>query len=91
MFNEINEPIQVIAKFVHLRQGSGGQVGNKTIPVKFLWNGKEILIRKVNLTYSRREGRSKFYFFAVSDDVNYFKLQFNSENLQWTLLESYAD
>ena len=81
MFNEINEPIEVIAKFS----------GNKAIPVKFLWQGREILIKKINLAYARFEGRSKFYFFAVSDNANYFKLQFNSDNLTWTLLETYAD
>jgi len=81
MFEEINQPIEVIAKFA----------GNKTIPVKFLWHGREILVKKVNLSYSRFEGRVKFHFFAVSDNTNYFKLQFNSDNLTWTLLESYAD
>jgi hypothetical protein len=81
MLETINEPIEVIAKFS----------GNKTIPVKFLWQGREISVKKVNLTYSRREGRVKFYFFAVSDNTNYFKLQFNTDNLSWTLLESYAD
>ena len=81
MLEQINEPIEVIVQFS----------GNQTIPVKFLWQGREIWVKKVNLSYSRREGRVKFYFFAVSDDVNYFKLQFNSDNLAWTLLESYAE
>ena len=81
MFNEINEPIEVIAKFTR----------TETVPVKFLWNGREILVKKVNLVYSSFIGRTKFYFFAVSDDTNYFKLQFNTENLQWILLETYAD
>jgi hypothetical protein len=81
MLETINETIEVIAKFSD----------KKTIPVKFLWHGREILIKKVNLAYSAWEGRTKFHFFAVSDDTNYFKLQFNAENLSWTLLESYAD
>ena len=81
MLETINDPIEVIAKF------SGG----KTVPVKFLWKNREILVKKVNLSYSRFEGRVKLHFFAVSDNTNYFKLQFNSDNLQWTLLESYAD
>lgn len=81
MLEQINEPIEVIAKFA----------GNKTIPVKFLWQGREILVKKINLAYSRWEGRTKFYFFAVSDDTNYFKLQFNSDNLNWILLESYVE
>jgi hypothetical protein len=81
MLEEINQPIEVIAKFT----------GSKAIPIKFLWNNREVLVKKINLAYSRREGRGKFYFFAVSDSTNYFKLQFNSENLAWTLLEVYAD
>jgi len=80
-FSEINESIEVIVKFAD----------NKTTPVKFLWSGREILIEKVNLVYSRFVGRTKFYYFAVSDQANYFKLQFNTETLAWTLLESYAD
>jgi hypothetical protein len=81
MLEQINEPIEVIAKFS----------GNTTIPVKFLWHGREILIKKINLAYSSWEGRVKFHFFAVSDDTNYFKLQFDSDNLTWTLLESYVE
>ncbi|OGE73775.1 MAG: hypothetical protein A3C49_01065 [Candidatus Doudnabacteria bacterium RIFCSPHIGHO2_02_FULL_42_25] len=81
MLEEINEPIEVIVKF--------GE--NQTLPLKFLWHGREIPIKKINLSWSNFEGRSKYYFFAVSDNTNYFKLQFNSDNLSWTLLESYAD
>ena len=81
MLNQINEPIEVMAKF------SAG----KLLPVKFFWSGREIMIKKINLVYTTWQGRTKFYFFAVSDNTNYFKLQFNSENLTWTLLESYAE
>ncbi len=81
MFNEINESIEVVTIFKD----------NKLVPFKFIWNGREILIKKVNLSYFRFEGRIKFYFFAVTDNSNYFKLQFNSDNLSWTLLESYAE
>ncbi len=81
MLEQINEPVDVVAKFIK----------NKLIPIKFLWKGREIAILKINLTWSTFEGRNKFYFFAVSDSTNYFKLQFNSDNLSWTLLESYAD
>ena len=81
MFEQINERIEVIVKFT----------GGKTIPVKFLWFGQEIRIKKVNLVYSSFVGRTKFYYFAVSDEANYFKLQFDTENLNWTLLESYSN
>ncbi|MEO8065596.1 MAG: hypothetical protein ABI643_01925 [Candidatus Doudnabacteria bacterium] len=81
MLEQINEPIDVIVRFA----------GNKAIPAKFLWHDREILIQKINLVYSSFVGRTKFYYFAVSDSVNYFKLQFNTETLGWTLLEVYSE
>ncbi|HEX5430135.1 MAG TPA: hypothetical protein VFX17_03625 [Patescibacteria group bacterium] len=81
MLEQINEPIEVVTIF---RQG-------KAVPFKFLWNSKEYLVKKVNLSYSSREGQGKIYYFAVSDSVNYFKLQFDTETLNWTLLESYIE
>ena len=81
MLQEINEPIQVATIF---KDG-------KILPCKFFWHGREYLVQKINLTYHHFEGRAKIYYFAVSDSVNYFKLQFNADNLNWTLLESYVE
>ncbi len=81
MFEQINESIEVIVKFQD----------NQLKPVKFLWHDKEYLVQKVNLAWSSREGRTKFYYFAVSDGANYFKLRFDSENLSWMILESYSE
>ena len=106
MFEQINEPIEVVVRFAV----------NQALPVKFLWparqasqprlpspgiggqvagvaggHGREVIITKINLTYSKRDGRDKFYYFAVTDGANYFKLQFNTENLLWTLLETYVE
>ena len=81
MFNQINQSVEVIAKFTK----------SQVIPVKFLWSNREIVIKKINLVYSKWEGRVKYFYFAVSDDTNYFKLQFNTENLTWVLLETYVE
>ena len=81
MLEEINQPVEVMTLFR----------GDQVQPWKFLWQGKEYLIKKVNLTYSTWEGRNKIYFFAVSDNTNYFKLRFDTGSLKWTLLESYVD
>jgi len=74
---EINESIEVVVVFRR----------DKAFPFKFWWQGREIEIKKVNLSYSSWEGRVKVYYFAVSDNANYFKLMFNSDSLNWTLLE----
>lgn len=81
MYEEINEPVQVAAIFKN---------GNLQ-PVKFLWKGREFLVRVVNLSYSQYEGRSKVYYFAVSDNNNYFKLRFNTDDFNWMLSETYVD
>ena len=81
MFEQINDPIEVIASI-----GEG-----KITPRKFLWRGREFLVTAVNLSWSVWEGRSKLYYFAVSSDANYFKLEFNSNKLVWVLLESQTD
>lgn len=81
MFEQINEPVEVVTAFR----------ASQAVPSKFLWQGREVLIKKVNLAWSHWEGRSKIYYFAVSDGVNYFKLRFDSDKLKWILLESYTD
>jgi len=80
-FNQINEVIEVVAIFR----------ANKANPVKFAWQGREYKIEKLNLMHSRFEGRSKIYYFEVSDKVNYFKIKFDTDKLIWTLIETYAD
>lgn len=81
MYEQINDPVQVAAVFKN---------GNLT-PLKFMWNGREYSVRAVNLAYSKYEGRAKVYYFAVSDNNNYFKLRFNADDFSWVLSETYVE
>lgn len=81
MYEPINESVQVAVVFKN---------GNAT-PLKFLWKGREYPVQSVNLSYTQFEGRSKIYYFAVSDQANYFKLRFDSSDLNWTLVETYVE
>jgi hypothetical protein len=81
MLETVNEGVRVRAVFA---QG-------KLMPESFIWGERQIVIKKINLTYARFTGRAKLYYFAVSDEANYFKLEFNTENLVWTLLETYVE
>ena len=81
MYEQINDQIQVAGIF------KNGDLK----PLKFSWKGREYAVKTINLAYSRFEGRFKMYFFAVSDNNNYFKMQFNADTLVWTLLESYTE
>jgi hypothetical protein len=81
MLEEVDDQIQVASLF------KNGEIR----PLKFLWKGREYAVQKINLSYARFEGRAKVYFFAVSDNTHFFKLQFNSDDLTWRVLEVYSD
>jgi hypothetical protein len=61
-------------------------------PVIFEWNGRNHKIKKVNLAYQEREGRSINYYFGVETDGDeIFKLKYNDQKLIWTLEEHWVD
>lgn len=43
------------------------------------------------MVHSSYNGADKLYFFSVSDKTNYFKLQLDTANLEWRLVEMYAE
>ena len=81
MYETINEPINVLVAF--------GQ--DQVRPLSFEWRNKEYQIDKVNLVHYKRVGNDKLYYFSVSDNVNYFKLSFNTKDFNWRLEELYSD
>lgn len=87
MFEQINEPVRVLSVCEAPAKGLDG----KLTPLQFFWQNREFQVKTINLAYSVREGRSKIYYFAVSDSANYFKLKFDPEALKWTLIETYVE
>lgn len=81
MYHPIHEPIQVLVSFC----------GDKIYPLFFHWAQRRYKVKKVHLIHIERQGNTKLFHFSVTDDVNYFKLTFNSENLQWILSEVYNE
>ncbi len=77
----INEPVEVRVDFC----------GRRVIPRVMNWNDKLYNICSINAVHHSPYGASQRYFFSVSDSSNYFKLQLDTENLEWRLLEMYAD
>ena len=81
MYENINEQVQVLVSFA----------GNKIQPLVFRWGKKTYKIKKVHLVHVNNQGREKLYHFSVTDEHNYFKLTFSTENLQWVLSERYVE
>lgn len=61
---------------------------NKVIPLNFQWGGRIYDNLRLNLVYKERQGRTTLTYFCVDDGVNYFKLSFNGESLEWRVEES---
>jgi len=81
MYETINEPVEVNVSFLH----------HRTTPKRMKWQERYYDIKKVNLVHATREGTKKIFYFSVSDLLNYFKLKFDTETLEWRLVEIYTD
>ncbi len=65
--------------------------GTKTVPHAIKWGRRRYNLDKVNLVHVAQEGRNKIFYFSVSDKLNFFKLRFDTGNLEWRLLELYSE
>lgn len=81
MYEEIKAPIQVLVQF------KKGEIK----PVVIKWQGRKYEVEEVNLIHKTREGGRLLWYFSVSDQTNYFKICFDSRNLNWELEEIYTE
>lgn len=79
----INEPVSVVLWSSH--------VSRKIMPYSLYWHGRRYQITNVGLHHTYREGRTLVHMFSVTDGMTFFKLAFNSETLNWKLLEVESD
>lgn len=75
----IDEAVSVQFFSNHLKRSAG--------PVYLYWQGRRYTIQKVGLHHTVKEGNTLMHVYSVTDDTTFFKLSFNTENLQWKLLE----
>lgn len=75
-----NEPVSVLVAF------TDGRVK----PWKFRWGSKIYDVKRVNLIHGSQEGRSRIFTFHVSDDDHAWTLRFNTETMDWRLVEAYT-
>ncbi len=77
----INEPVEVRVDFC----------GTRVVPRAIYWNKRLYPIRSVNMVHHTSQGERQLFYFSVSDQTNYFKLEFDTSSLQWRLMEMYSD
>jgi hypothetical protein len=82
MYEEVGEKVKVLAEF------NDGLI----TPRVFKWSGKDNRIKKVNLFYQERHGKTVNYYFSVeTNDGGVYKLKYNDEKLIWTLEELWIE
>jgi len=57
-----------------------------TEPTGFFWRGRSYNITQIGLHHTFREGRNLIHVFSATDGNTFFKLQLDTETLQWRLL-----
>lgn len=54
-------------------------------PTAFLWHNRRYNITDIGLHHVFRNGRTLMHVFSVTDGTTCFRLEFNTEILQWRL------
>lgn len=81
MHEILNDPIDVRVDFV----------GNRVRPHEVRWGKHTYPMRSVNLVHGAREGNRRVFYFSVSDETTFMKLRFDTEMMEWRLVEIYTD
>lgn len=57
------------------------------LPKKFIWNGRELKVNKIDLNYSKRVGNVIMRFFSVEvfEEDGAYQLSFNTNDMIWRL------
>lgn len=79
MTQEINEPVSVSLVY-DSKQGHCG-------PRSIIWKNRIYRVNKIGLRHSYRKGEKLLYIFSVICGAVFFKLEFDTDNLHWRLLE----
>lgn len=81
MHEYLNDPVEVTVDFF----------GRRVRPREVSWGNRRYPLTRVNLVHGAREGAKRIFYFSVSDSANFMKLRFDTETLEWRLVEVYAD
>lgn len=78
---DINERVDVVPIFY--AQASERLV---CVPWKMKYRGQEIIFTKFGMRHPTSKGRRMIHVFDMSDGVNDYRIEFDSERLTWTLV-----
>lgn len=79
---EINERIDVVALYY-----SKGEFMDLVKPIRMRWRNQEITFVEEALRYPTVQGKRMLHVFHMSDGANSYRIEFDAENLTWTLVK----
>jgi len=81
MYEEIDEPIDVIAEFaVDPKRGT-----TKMRPVSFIWQKRDYEISEITFIWQAKEGDTKYLYFAAQNGANTYEIRYDTHAIEWRL------
>ena len=63
--------------------------GRTVRPAIFRWQNNTYQIKKILNVHSTFDGRERVFFFSVSTETDFFRLELHTKDLSWFLVEHY--
>lgn len=82
MHETVNEPVDVVAAFVH-----GAKQVLQVRPYLVKWRGKRYKVDKFGLYHPERRGAQLFHIFSFSCGSVAFRVELDPDTLGWQLVE----
>jgi hypothetical protein len=77
----IHERVEVAAVFYKTKTEQ-----QRCKPIKMHWRGRDITFTELGLRHPTGKGRRMIHVFDITDGTNDYRLEFDSEQLLWTLV-----
>ncbi len=82
MIEKIQEPIEVLTKFVD----------GKIQPMRFRWRGRVFTVSEITGLWDKRVGDHRAHFFSVGVGTrDYYEICYQARTSQWTLENIYLE
>ena len=78
---KINKEVSIVAYY--FRQGAKRL---RCFPKKMEWGGKSVIFTEMGLRHPTRKGQRMIHVFDMTDGSADYRLEFDAENLSWTLI-----
>lgn len=77
----LNERVDILALYK-----KDGDITTLAFPCKMKYRGREVTFTKLGMRHPTSKGKRSIHVFDMTDGSNDYRLEFDAENLTWTLM-----